>query len=49
MNSRGGLNGRTHGGHACAMSGDARHMAAARPPSVAVHDDGDVFWEPSRI
>ena len=31
------------------MSGNARHMTAARPASVAVHDDCDVFWEPSRI
>jgi hypothetical protein len=31
------------------MSGNARQMAAARPASVAVHDDGDVLWEPFRI
>jgi len=31
------------------MSGDARHVATARPASVAVHDYGDVFWEPLRI
>ena len=28
---------------------DARQVAAARPAPVAVHDDGDVSWEPRRI
>jgi hypothetical protein len=31
------------------MSGDTREVALARPSSVAVHDDGDVFWEPRWI
>src|SRR5437667_12214887 len=35
--------------HSGPVSGNARQMAAARPASVAVHDDGDVLWEPCRI
>jgi hypothetical protein len=31
------------------MPGNARQMAPSRPAAVAVHNDGDVFWEPSRI
>jgi hypothetical protein len=28
------------------MSGDTGQVALAGPATVAVHDDGDVFWEP---
>jgi hypothetical protein len=31
------------------MSGHARQVSAARPATVAVHDDSDVFREPFRI
>jgi hypothetical protein len=31
------------------MPGYSRHMTPARPASVAVHDDSDVFREPCRI
>ena len=41
-----GLDGGAHGCYTSAMSGHARQMTAARPASVPVHDDGDVFWEP---
>ncbi len=30
-------------------TGHTRQMAPPRPAAVAVHDDGDVFWEPLRI
>jgi hypothetical protein len=31
------------------MSGHTRQMTLARPSAVAVHDNGDVLWEPFRI
>jgi len=31
------------------MSGHARHVAPLGPAPVAVHDDGDVSWEPAWI
>jgi len=31
------------------MSGDAGQVAPSRPPPVAVHDYGNVFWEPCWI
>src|SRR5713101_10019068 len=43
------LHRRTDGRNPGAMSGHARHMAPVRPAPVAVHDDGDVFWEPPWI
>ena len=44
-----GFDRRAHRRDSGAMSGDARQMAPARPAAVAVHDNGDVFWEPLRI
>src|SRR5258708_29805197 len=43
------LHRRTDGRNPGAMPGHARHMAPFRPAPVAVHDDGDVFWEPPWI
>jgi hypothetical protein len=31
------------------MPGYTRQVTLARPTAVAVHDDGDVMWEPFRI
>src|SRR5215831_4877093 len=39
----------TDGLHALAVPGDARQMAALGPAAVAVHDDGYVFGELSRV
>src|SRR5215470_12269161 len=35
--------------YALAMSGDTRQVAALGPAAIAVHDDGDMFWELVRI
>ena len=40
------LHRRAHRRDPGAVSGHARHVAPLRPAPVAVHDDGDVFWEP---
>ena len=42
----GGFDGGTHGGDAGAVSSNARHVTAARPAAVAVHDDGDMLGKP---
>ena len=47
--ARSGLDRRAHGCDSGAVSGHARQVAAFRPATVAVHDDGDVFREPFRI
>ncbi len=44
-----GLDRVAHGLNAGAMSGDPRHVAPLGPAPVAVHDDGDVSWEPRWI
>ena len=44
-----GFNRRAHGRDSGAVSGDARQVAPPRPTAVAVHDNGDVFWEPLRV
>jgi hypothetical protein len=31
------------------VAGNPRQMPLSRPAAVAVHDDGNVFWEPVRI
>src|SRR4029077_13213849 len=49
MDGGGRFHRRTHRSYARAMSGNTRHVTTARPAPVAVHNDGDVFWEPSRI
>jgi len=43
------LNRIADGGDPGAMSGDAGEVALAGPATVAVHDDGDVLWEPLGI
>src|SRR5437870_7069479 len=45
----GALNRVADGGDPGTMSGDAGEVTLARPASVAVHDDGDVLWEPPWI
>jgi hypothetical protein len=35
--------------HACAMARDARQVPPLGPAAVAVHDHGEVVWEPLRI
>src|SRR5204863_222847 len=47
--ARGCFDRRPYGRYSGTVSGNPRQMAAARPPSVAVHDDGDVLWEPRWI
>ena len=48
-NARRRLHRRAHRRDSGAMPGHARHVAPLGPAPVAVHDDGDVFWEPPWI
>src|ERR1700677_36980 len=47
--ARCGLASGTHGGHAGAMSGNARHVPTPGPAPVSVHDDGDMLGKTRRI
>jgi hypothetical protein len=49
MDARRGFNYQADRLHALAVPGDTGQMAALGPPSVAVHDDGDMFRELVRV
>src|SRR5579864_6881683 len=34
-----------HGLHAALVAGNSRQVAAPGPTAIAIHDDGDMFWE----
>lgn len=38
------LDGAAHGFGACAMTCSAGEATLFRPPSITIHDDGDMFW-----
>ncbi len=48
-NACGGFHRGPHCRHSGAMTRNARHVATASPASIAVHNNGDMFWEPSSI